>query len=69
MHAITELFRTAPVGECAEILDFWLNECCLEDAPSLSTVQDWEQIFQTRGIKFIRLVVLCQQWANEEGAV
>ena len=56
------------VGECAEILDFWLNECCLEDAPSLSTVQDWEQIFQTRGKKFISLVALCQQWADEEGA-
>ena len=58
------------VQTCAlPILDFWLNECCLEDAPSLSTVQDWEQIFQTRGKKFIRLVTLCQQWADEEGAV
>ncbi|NUE65802.1 MULTISPECIES: dioxygenase [Snodgrassella] len=65
MQATTQLFQTASAGECAEVLDFWLNECSLDQAPDTQTVQQWQQLFQQRGSKFIRLASLCQQWLNE----
>lgn len=65
MQAITELFQTASAGDCAEILDFWLNECSLDEAPDVHTVKLWQQLFLQRGSKFNRLATLCQQWLIE----
>ncbi|MCO6504801.1 MAG: dioxygenase [Snodgrassella sp.] len=68
MHTTTEFLKSATIGECTEILDFWLNECSLDEAPSPAIVQIWQQIFKTRGHKFNRLAILCQQWLNEESS-
>lgn len=68
MQAITEFFQIAPVGECMPILDFWLYECSIEDAPDRNTVQQWQQLFLQRSGKFNRLADLCLQWLNEETA-
>lgn len=66
MQTITDFFQTASVGECTEILDFWLNECNLDEAPSPTIVLQWQQLFQQRGNKFNLLVAFCQQWLDEE---
>lgn len=68
MHSTTDFMQTASYGECAETLDFWLNECTLDEAPSAAVVQNWQQIFQSRGNKFLRLATLCQQWLNEDNS-
>lgn len=65
MQATTQFFQNASAGECAEVLDFWLNECSIDEAPDTATIQQWQQLFLQRGNKFIRLASLCQQWLSE----
>ncbi|MDF7676246.1 dioxygenase [Neisseriaceae bacterium ESL0693] len=65
MQAVTHFFETEPVSECDALLDFWLNECSLDQAPEAATVQHWQEIFTTRQGKFIRLANLCGQWLDE----
>lgn len=66
MHAVTQLFRTESVGICAEVLDFWLHECSLDEAPDAATVASWRDVFQARSGAFARLAAVCQTWLDEE---
>lgn len=65
MQEITRFFQTESVSECDSLLDFWLNECSIDEAPEPATVQIWQQIFQARQGKFNRLAGICRQWLAE----
>ncbi|MCP2041365.1 hypothetical protein L1281_001963 [Neisseria sp. HSC-16F19] len=65
MDNITQLFHNDSVGNCAEVLDFWLYECSLDDAPDAAQVAAWRDVFRQRGGAFQRLADTCQQWLDE----
>ncbi|WP_037586460.1 hypothetical protein [Stenoxybacter acetivorans] len=64
----TSLFQTEPIAVCAEVLDFWLNECSADDAPTAETVAQWCDIFTRRGGAFMRLAAECEHYLAESGA-
>ena len=66
MSELLEFFRTETVGAAAETLDFWLNECSLDEAPTIEEVKLWRDELDKRGGKFIRLSTICQKWLDEE---
>ncbi len=68
MTELDEFFRHEPAGAAAETLDFWLNECSRDEAPSAAEVARWQAIFAERGGKFARLADWCADWLAEEGA-
>lgn len=65
MDNITQLFHSDSVGVCAEVLDFWLYECSLDEAPDAAQVSTWRNVFRQRGGAFRRLADTCQQWLDE----
>lgn len=67
MSGLDEFFRTESPAAAAETLDFWLNECSRDEAPSAEEVAQWQAIFRARGGKFARLADWCGEWL-EEGA-
>lgn len=66
MTQILELIQNEPVGVVEETLDFLLYECSIEDAPTAEEVEQWRDILNGRGNKFIRLAAICQTWLDEE---
>ncbi len=66
MTQILELIQTEPVCVVEETLDFLLYECSIEDAPTADEVEQWRDILNGRGNKFIRLAAICQTWLDEE---
>ena len=52
MNEVTHLFKTEAAGTCAEVLDFWLYECSLDEAPDAAQVAAWRDVFQARGGAF-----------------
>ena len=68
MSELLEFFRTETVGAAAETLDFWLNECSLDEAPSAEEVAQWQAVLDERGGRFVRLAMMCADWLEEHGA-
>ncbi len=68
MSELLEFFRTETVGAAAETLDFWLNECSLDEAPSAEEVAQWQAVLDARGGRFTRLAAMCSDWLAENGA-
>lgn len=65
MNEITKHIQNDGAGEIAETLQFMLEECPLDEAPNREIVQQWRDILQQRGGKFIRLAQVCQTWLEE----
>ena len=68
MNEVTHLFKTEAAGTCAEVLDFWLYECSLDEAPDAAQVAAWRAVFQARAGAFTRLATICQSWLDTEAA-
>ena len=68
MNEVTHLFKTEAAGTCADVLDFWLYECSLDEAPDAAQVAAWRAVFQARGGAFARLAAVCQSWLDTEAA-
>lgn len=68
MSELLEFFRTETVGAAAETLDFWLNECSLDEAPSAEEVAQWQAVLDERGGRFVRLAMMCADWLEEHRA-
>ena len=66
MSQILELIQNEPIGVVEETLDFLLYECSIDDAPTTEEVEQWCDILNGRGNKFIRLAAICQTWLDEE---
>ena len=62
---LNQVIQTESYGEVQEVLQFLLEECSLDDAPSVAEVQQWQQVLQQRGSKFAKLAQLCQQFIDE----
>lgn len=52
-------------GDVQETLQFLLEECSADEAPSAEEVTHWQQLLQQRGGKFLKLAALCQDYLNE----
>ena len=68
MYELLDFFRTETVGAAAETLDFWLNECSLDEAPSAEEVAQWQAVLDERGGRFVRLAMMCADWLEEHRA-
>ena len=66
MSQILELIQNDAIGVVVETRDFLLFECCIDDAPTTEEVEQWRDILNGRGNKFIRLAAICQTWLDEE---
>lgn len=53
-------------GSVAEILQFFLEECEIDQAPTYAEIEQCRDILKQRGGKFERLAKMCQQWLDEE---
>jgi len=65
MTELTQLIQTDSYGEVQETLQFLLEECSLDQAPSREEIAQWRDILATRGDKFQALAQQCQQFLNE----
>ncbi len=65
MDDLNKLMHTESAGTVQAVLDFWLNECALDQAPTAAEVGIWRDLLQQRGGAFIRLAQLCQSWLDE----
>lgn len=61
-----DLIQHDAYGDVQETLQFLLEECTLDDAPSPKEVVHWQQLLQQRGGKFLKLVTLCQAYLDEQ---
>lgn len=52
-------------ADVQETLLFLLEECSLDEAPSLAEVAQWQAIFNQRGGKFQKLAHLCEQFIQK----
>lgn len=62
---VTSLIRSEPYADVLETLCFFLDECSLDEAPSLEDVKLWRDILQQRGGKFLKLAVLCENFLKD----
>ena len=65
MTELTQLIQTDSYGEVQETLQFLLEECSLDQAPSREEIAQWRDILAMRGGKFQALAQQCQQFLNE----
>ena len=65
MDDLSKLMHTESAGTVQSVLDFWLNECALDQAPTAAEVRMWCELLQQRGGPFVRLAQLCQDWLDE----
>ena len=65
MTELAQLIQTDSYGEVQETLQFLLEECSLDQAPSREEIAQWRDILATRGGKFQALAQQCQQFLNE----
>ena len=49
MSELLDLIQTESAGIVAETLDFWLNECSLDEAPTAEEVTRWRDILTQLG--------------------
>lgn len=62
---LTQSMQTESFGDIQEILHFLLEECSIDEAPSIDEIRQWQQILQQRGGKFVRLSEQCRRFAEE----
>lgn len=67
LNELNDFIQTASKGEIRETLDFLLNECSLDEAPSLEEVAYWQTILTARGGAFRDLAQMCADFVNEIG--
>lgn len=65
MTELNQLIQTASYGEVQETLQFFLEECSLDQAPSHEEISQWRDMLTARGGKFQTLAQQCQQYLNE----
>ncbi|ULJ62210.1 dioxygenase [Wielerella bovis] len=64
-NELINLFQTENYGEVQETLQFFLEECSLDEIPSREEISQWRDILQQRGGKFSVLAQQCQQYLDE----
>lgn len=52
--------------EVSFLIDFFLWECEITQAPSVDQVTQWETVLRQRGGKYIRYAQLCADWIQHE---
>ncbi len=57
---LAEAIKTESYGEVREILQFMLEECSLDEAPSTAELMLWRDTLAARGGKFTTLAQECQ---------
>ena len=62
---LTSSMQTESFGDIQESLHFLLEECSIDEAPSIEEIRQWQQILQQRGGKFVRLAEQCRRFAEE----
>ena len=62
---LTLSMQTESFGDIQETLHFLLEECSMDEAPSIEEIRQWQQILQQRGGKFVRLAEQCRRFAEE----
>lgn len=65
MSELLNLIRNEPIGIVEETLDFFFNECSIDDAPTREEIEQWAAILHQRGGKFMRLEKMCQAMLKE----
>ena len=63
---LIESCREEAAGSVAEILQFFLEECELDQAPDVATITLCRDILSARAGKFQRLALMCQEWLDEQ---
>ena len=53
-------------GSVLELLQFFLEECEIDQSPSYEEVAHCRDVLQARGGKFSRLAAMCQEWLDQE---
>ncbi|MCG7657815.1 dioxygenase [Wielerella bovis] len=64
-NELINLFQTENYGEVQETLQFFLEECSLDEIPSREEISQWRDILQQRGGKFSALAQQCQHYLDE----
>ena len=62
---LLEIFQTDSFGEIQETIQFWLEECSLDQAPTATEVAQWLDILDKRGGKFVQLAKICQDYLHK----
>ena len=65
---LIEACREEAAGSVAEILQFFLEECELDQAPDVATVSHCRDILAARAGKFQRLASMCQAWFDKQAS-
>lgn len=67
MSELDTFIQTASAADIRETLDFLLNECTIEDTPTVAEIHQWQTILRQRGGKFAQLADgLCQNFLDEQ---
>lgn len=65
MSELLHLMQSESYGEVQETLQFFLDECSLDEVPSHEEIAQWRDALQQRGGKFSTLAQQCQQYLDE----
>ncbi|MDK4689461.1 hypothetical protein [Kingella negevensis] len=65
MNELNQLMQTESYGEAQETLQFFLEECSLDEAPTTEEIAQWRDILKQRGGKFTKLADQCQIFLDE----
>lgn len=63
--ALDDMMEHEAYADVQETLLFLLEECSLDEAPSIDEVVKWQAVFRQRGGKFQKLAHLCEQFIQE----
>ena len=64
MSELLHLMQSESYGEVQETLQFFLDECSLDEVPSHEEITQWRDALQQRGGKFSALAQQCQQYLD-----
>lgn len=62
---LDDLVAHGTYGDVQETLQFFFEECALDEAPTVVQVAHWQAVLQTRGGKFLKLAAMCQTYLDE----
>ena len=68
LDVLIDACREEAAGRVGEILQFFLEECELEQAPDANTVTQCRDILTARAGKFQCLAQMCQDWLDEQAS-
>lgn len=63
--AFRQMLAQEPYSDIQETLTFFLEECSLDEAPTIQEVQQWQHILAQRSGKFEKLALLCRQYSQQ----